>query len=83
MELEVLRGMAGVLRAFHPGLVVELHRGVDRDELLDVAEGLGYSRCAVPVEPAKGEVDAQYLDDRSYAFVSMSLKNRREAGASP
>jgi FkbM family methyltransferase len=68
MELHVLRGMAGLLKAHHPKLVVELHRGVDRAEVLALLTQLGYSTKAVPIEPVPGEVEAQFIDDRSYAF---------------
>ena len=68
MELHVLRGMAGLLKAHQPKLVVELHRGVDRAEVLALLTQLGYSTKAVPIEPMPGEVEAQFIDDRSYAF---------------
>lgn len=69
MELHVLRGMALTLRAQRPKLVVELHEGVDRTEILTLLESLGYSsRSALPVEPVAGETQAQFVNDRSYAF---------------
>ena len=71
MEIEVLRGMSDLLKAFKPKLVVEIHHGVDRNELLDLLEAAGYSRQGVPIEPSKGEIELQYLDDRSYAFQAI------------
>ena len=68
MEIEVLRGMADTLRRYRPKLVIEVHRGVSRADLLDLMERLGYSRRATPIEPVEGEIESQYLDDRSYAF---------------
>lgn len=68
MELEALRGMAGLLRKHQPKLVVEVHRGVNRAELLDLIESQGYLRRGVPVEPVTDEVESQYVDDRSYVF---------------
>jgi FkbM family methyltransferase len=68
MELEVLRGMAANLREKKPKLVLEIHPGVNRTELLDLLESLGYSRRAMPIEPVSGEVQPQYVDDRSYSF---------------
>jgi len=68
MEIEVLRGMATTLREHRPRLVVELHAGVDRAAFLDLLETLGYSRQASFVEPAAGETEPAYLNDRSYAF---------------
>jgi FkbM family methyltransferase len=68
MEIEVLRGMAETLRQQRPKLVVEVHAGVSRAELLDLVESVGYTRWATPIEPVSGEVEPKYLDDRSYAF---------------
>jgi hypothetical protein len=53
---------------YHPKLVVEVHKGVPRNTLLDLIESLGYSQRAVPIEPAEGEEEPLFLDDRSYAF---------------
>jgi len=69
MELSALRGMAGVLRQFRPKLVVEVHRGVSRPELLQFLSAAGYNTPATPIEPVPGEEAAQFLDDRSYAFA--------------
>lgn len=70
MELETLRGMTGVLQEYKPRLVVEVHHGVDRAELLDLLAEVGYSAPAIPVEPGEDEevTAPRYLDDRSYAF---------------
>lgn len=70
MELHVLRGMREILRAQRPRLVLELHRGVDRNDVLAVLSDVGYSINATPIEPVPGEVEAQFLDDRSYAFCA-------------
>jgi FkbM family methyltransferase len=68
MELHVLRGMAETLKTWRPKLVVELHRGVDREEVLSLLAELGYSRKAIPIEPVTGEKEPLFMDDRSYAF---------------
>lgn len=68
MEIQALRGMAELLRAHRPKLVVEIHHGVERPELLDLIEAAGYSRQGIPIEPVEGEVEPLYIDDRSYAF---------------
>lgn len=68
MEIEVLRGMSALLNKLRPRLVVEVHSGVPRDELLSLIEGLGYSRRALAIEPVEGEREVRLLDDRSYAF---------------
>ncbi len=48
MELHVLRRMTGTLAANRPKLVIELHRGVDREAICSLLESLGYSRKATP-----------------------------------
>lgn len=69
MELHVLRGMKGVLQTNQPKLVIELHRGVDRSAVLSLLTKIGYSAAATAIEPLPGETQAQFHDDRSYAFL--------------
>ena len=69
MELDAVKGMSDVLRHFGPRLVIEMHGGVDRHQILDLLESLGYSRLAQAVEPAPGEIEPLYLNDRSYVFT--------------
>ena len=71
MEVEVLNGMIETLRRQHPKLVVEVHHGVDRNQLLGLIESAGYSRQATPIEPFEGEVEPQYVNDRSYYFKAV------------
>jgi FkbM family methyltransferase len=71
MEIEVLKGMLNVLKSFKPKLVLEVHHGVDRDELLNLIAECGYSLHATPIEPIPGEVEAQFIDDMSYAFDTL------------
>ena len=70
MELHVLRGMVGILRRHRPKLAIEFHRGVSRDEILELLAGAGYSRLGLPIEPA-GEPAPGYSDDKSYAFAAV------------
>ena len=67
MELDVLTGMRESLARHRPHLVVELHRGVDRDAVLALLREAGYGP-ATSIEPADGELTPAFLDDRSYAF---------------
>jgi len=69
MEIEVLRGMAELLTRARPKLVVEVHGGIDRTQLLDLIESVGYTRRGTPVEPVEGEVEPRYVDNHSYAFT--------------
>ena len=41
-------------------------------ELIDLLEATGYCRQAVAIEPVEGEIEPQYVDDRSYAFRAAS-----------
>lgn len=68
MEIHVLRGMVEVLKFQQPKLVVELHSGVERGELLSLLESVGYARKAIPIEPTPRETETVLADDRSYAF---------------
>lgn len=69
MELDALTGMRGILQKSHPKLVVEIHKGVSRPELLHYLADVGYKYPGHPVEPIADEIEPRYLDDRSYAFV--------------
>ncbi len=69
MEVEVLRGMLGCLRTYRPKLVIEMHCGVSRREILDLLAGLGYLASADPIERMPGETQPQFADDRSYVFL--------------
>jgi FkbM family methyltransferase len=68
MEIAALRGMSGVLAKHRTKLVLEVHRGVSRPELLALLAEIGYTDPGIPIEPVLGEVVPQYHDDRSYAF---------------
>lgn len=70
MEMQVLDGMAGLIREYRPKLFVEIHRGVSRPKLLDVIASLGYTPCGVAVEPLPGESAPIYADDRTYLFTT-------------
>ena len=68
MEIDVLEGMRDTLRRLRPRVVIELHTGVNRQQVLALLNDAGYSSVAVAIDPADGEGPARLLDDRSYAF---------------
>ena len=74
MEIETLRGMLNVLKSCRPELVLEVHQGVDRNELLDLIEISGYSLNATPIQSISGEAQGQYIDNMSYAFSALPVK---------
>jgi FkbM family methyltransferase len=66
MEIEALKGMFATLQRHRPKLVVELHKGVSRQEFFRVLDSAGYSRQGSAIENPAG--DPEYFDDHSYAF---------------
>jgi len=68
MKLEIIKGMGEVLKSSKPKLVIEFHEGVDRNMMLNTLVNIGYTRPAIPIESVSGEIMAQILDNKSYAF---------------
>jgi len=69
MELQVIDGMQILARKYRPKLLIEIHKGVSRKNLLELLTSIGYLPQGSPVEPLPGEVDPVYADDRTYAFI--------------
>lgn len=66
MELSALRGMRELLGRHRPILVLEIHAGVDRDQIIKILVTAGYSPKPEPIE--KGATD--FFDPNSnYSFV--------------
>jgi FkbM family methyltransferase len=65
MEIDVLRGLSGLLRRCHPVLLVEVHAGVDRSQLTAVLAAAGYR---LPGEPLLPQVSTEYGDNLTYIF---------------
>ncbi|HEV3333083.1 MAG TPA: FkbM family methyltransferase [Bryobacteraceae bacterium] len=70
MELDVLLGMKELLRRWAPKLIIEFHRGVNRDPLLHLLAACGYSTDWESLDPARPE--RVLADDISYAFRPLS-----------
>jgi FkbM family methyltransferase len=69
MEIEVLRGMRDTLSTQSPKLVLEVHTGVSRGDLLSLLRGFGYNPIPEPVEETDGaSQNGELVDNRSYAF---------------
>ncbi len=64
MEAEALSGMRNLLCQWHPKLVVEFHRGVERPRVVDLIAGCGYAPTPMPIQAGPNEIE----DDKSYAF---------------
>lgn len=81
MELTVLEGMRQALRQHLPKLVLELHRGVSREAILDLLAETGYSTRPYAIEANDGDEPERLRDDRSYAFrAAMTTPRHRAAG---
>jgi FkbM family methyltransferase len=70
MEIHVLEGMAEFAKKYRPKLLVEIHNGVSRCDLLDLITSFGYSPQGYAVEPLPGERVAAYADNRTYLFTA-------------
>ena len=63
MELHALRGMERTLSEFRPKLVLEIHPGVPRDEVLTLLGRCGYGTVPTPIDASLGA----FLDPQSNA----------------
>lgn len=68
MEISALQGMRKLVTKHRPKLVVELHRGVDRNEFLSLISLLGYERRARAIERLAASEDLS--DNLSYSFIA-------------
>jgi FkbM family methyltransferase len=67
MEHETLLGMVGVLRQWHPKLIIEFHAGVDRGQIVRHLADLGYRQAGLSIDTDDAG-PGKFLDDRSYLF---------------
>jgi FkbM family methyltransferase len=63
MELQALRGMERTLSQYCPKLVLEIHPGVPRDEVLALLDRCGYDTIPTPIDDSLGA----FLDPESNA----------------
>jgi hypothetical protein len=69
--MDVLDGMAPILKQYKPKLFLEIHRGVSRPQLLTLLGSIGYTEPGIAVEPLPEETHPLYADDRTYFFTAM------------
>jgi hypothetical protein len=69
MEIEVLRGISVILEALKPKLIIELHKGVDRDAFLNQIVSSGYRVEAIPLVSYEEGLENNLIDDKSYVFL--------------
>ncbi|MGA8673042.1 MAG: FkbM family methyltransferase [Terracidiphilus sp.] len=84
MEIQVLQGMASLLKQFHPKLLVEIHPGVSRPDLIDLIASFGYHPKGYAIEPLPGESEPLYADDRTYVFsgpTTISMRMSEQCAA--
>ena len=75
MEVECLRGCRLLVELTVPKLVIEMHRGVSRREILDLLAGLGYLASADPIERMPGEPTSSPMTGVTLFFPSMEYSN--------
>lgn len=68
MEIQALEGMATLVKRYRPKLLIEVHKGVSRQKLLEVIDSIGYTPRGTAIAPLPGESDPLYADDRTYLF---------------
>jgi FkbM family methyltransferase len=83
MELDALRGMRRLLAQHRPKIVLEIHRDVPRDEVLDVLESCGYLLDAEPIDDTM-EAFSDPQSNASFVFqASPFLSSQSEPAAAP
>jgi FkbM family methyltransferase len=71
MELDALRGMEWTLARSRPRIVLEIHPGVSRSDILSLLEGCGYRDEPIPLDDSLGEFrDPQ--SNASFLFLPSS-----------
>ncbi len=79
MELDALRGMEWTLARSRPKLVLEIHPGVPRDEVLALLESCGYHDEPIPLDDSLGE----FRDPQSNASFLFLPTEPKAPAASP
>lgn len=76
MELAVLRGMEGVIRAWRPVLILEFHKGADRMAIAAILLANGYGSWTFGGGGTPGRLVTEWADDESYVFAPLSTDSR-------
>jgi FkbM family methyltransferase len=80
MELDALRGMRRLLARHRPRIVLEIHRGVPRDEVLAVLEACGYLLDNEPIDDTLGAF-ADPQSNASFLFQADPFITHQPAAA--
>ena len=83
MEEEVLDGMLEILTFCKPKLVIEFHRGVNRNRIKELLQQCGYDSVGNPIDPLHMDWDGYHEDDRSYHFGRRYFEHPCEPTAQP
>ena len=70
MEASVIEGMKALLKTWRPKLVLEFHKGVDRNRVVGLLADAGYELPGTAIEPEPEDFRPAYLDNKSYAFAT-------------
>jgi FkbM family methyltransferase len=72
MEVETLAGMKQCLTRYQPTLILEVHPGVPRSQILEILSECGYDTVPHPIEQ---KVQTDFFDESSnYSFLFRSSK---------
>jgi FkbM family methyltransferase len=75
MELSVLKGMIGILRKQNPVILLEFHKGADREKISAFLSSAGYQEPGIHPGGDKPVSDNNYLDNQSYVFTTRGIKS--------
>jgi FkbM family methyltransferase len=82
MELEALRGMRRLLAQHRPKIVLEIHKGVPRGEVLALLESCGYLLDTDPIDDSEGAF-ADPESNASFIFQANPFLAGEPSAASP
>ena len=77
MEEKVLYGMQELLASCMPKLVIEFHRGANRNRIKGLLQQCGYDSVGSPIETIREDWDECHEDDKSYHFAPAEVNSRR------
>lgn len=69
MELGVLQGMVGIIRDQKPIILLEFHRGANREKIADIFSRAGYQEPGTSPDGRIPVPENNYLDNQSYVFL--------------
>ena len=75
LELSVLQGMIGILRVQTPIILLEFHKGADREKISALLSSAGYQQPGIPLGENAPILENNYRDNQSYIFSTRETKS--------